>query len=257
MPELPDLSVFAENLHRRLVGKQVQAIDVHGHRRLNVEAAALAAALGGSTVEQVARSGKEIEVTFSNQARLRIHLMLAGRFVVTDTPERLGERMLTVRFADNTALVVTDPKGLVKLALNPPAADAPDALAVDADYLRQKAAARPKTPAKAFLIDQAVLRGIGNAYADEILWAARISPKAAVGRIPGEVMAKLPEIIRQVLGEAVEQIRAADPESIGGELRDFLRIHNPRRAQSPTGRPIVKEKVAAKTTYFTDEQLLY
>lgn len=257
MPELPDLTVFAENLHRRLSGKKVNAIDCHSDKRLNVDPEELRTAVTGTVLEKVERWGKEIEFTFSNKARLLIHLMLAGRFVFAEKPDRLSDRVLTIVFDDGPALIVTDPKWMAKVALNPKPGAAPDALEVSAAYLRKKAAEKPRTPAKAFLIDQAVLRGIGNAYADEILWVARISPKAAVGRIPAEAMEKLVAVIRRVLTEAVEKIRAADPDIIGGEIRDFLLIHNPNRAQSPTGHPILKEQVASKTTYFTDEQILY
>jgi formamidopyrimidine-DNA glycosylase len=257
MPELPDLTVFAENLQRRLRGKRVRSVVCPGHKRLNVAPEALSAALTGREVEQVGRAGKEVEFIFSQGVRLLIHLMLSGRFAVLEKPQHLADRMLLIQFEDGSALAVTDPKGLVKIALNPPPADAPDALQVRASYLRRKAAERPRTLAKAFLIDQAILRGIGNAYADEILWRARISPKAAVGRIPEGVMEELVVAIGQVLTEAIEQIRTAAPEITGGELRDFLLIHQPRHTQSPTGHPIIKEKVASKTTYFTDEQILY
>lgn len=257
MPELPDLIVFADNLNRRLAGQKVVALDTHSNRRLNIATEELDVALRQQVLEKVERSGKEMAFIFARGTRLLVHLMLAGRFVLTEQPERLGERMLTLHFADGPALVVTDPKGLVRIALNSPPGAAPDALAVDATYLREAAAARPKTLIKTLLIDQAVVGGIGNAYADEILWAARISPKAAAGNIPGERMAELAVAIGQVLTEAVEKIRAVSPDITGGEVRDFLLIHNPRRAQSPTGYPIVKEKVASKTTYFTEEQVLY
>jgi formamidopyrimidine-DNA glycosylase len=257
MPELPDLTVFAANLDRRLSGKKVNAIDCHNTTRLNVVAEELHAAVVGKVVEKVERFGKEIAFTFSNRTRLIVHLMLAGRFVITDKPERLNDRMLTLLFADGLALVVADPKGLAKIALNPQPGAAPDALEVSATYLRKKAAEKPRTLAKALLIDQAILRGIGNAYADEILWETRISPKALVGNIPGEVMDALVFAIRKVLTEAIEKIRAGHPDIIGGEVRDFLLIHNPQQKQSPTGHPIIKEKIASKTTYFTDEQILY
>lgn len=256
MPELPDLTVFAENLHRWLRGKKVNAIQC-GNKRLLAEEEALRAAVSGMAVERVDRSGKEVAFTFSNKTRLLVHLMLAGRFVLTEEPDRLHDRMLTLQFEDGPSLVITDPKGLAKVALNPQPGAAPDALEVSAAYLREKAAAKPRTLMKAFLIDQAVLRGIGNAYADEILWVARISPKAAAGSIPGEVMDELVAAIRRVLTEAIEKIRTVHPDIIGGEIRDFLLIHNPQQAQSPTGHPIRKEKVASKTTYFTDEQMLY
>jgi formamidopyrimidine-DNA glycosylase len=256
MPELPDLTVFAENLHRWLRGKKVSSIDCHSNKRLNVEAEELITTVIGKVVDKVERAGKEIEFTLANKS-LRVHLMLSGRFVLTEEPHRLNDRMLTVQFEDGPSLVVTDPKGLVKIALNPESSTVPDALEVNSAYLRKKAEEKPKTLAKAFLIDQAVVRGIGNAYADEILWAARISPKAAAGRIPGEAMDTLVSTIRKVLTEAVEKIRAVNPDIIGGEIRDFLLIHNPHQAQSPTGHPIIKEKVASKTTYFTEEQIMY
>lgn len=256
MPELPDLTVFAENLHRRLSGKRVGTLTCHSDKRLNVDPQELRTAVAGTVLEKVERWGKEVEFTFS-KARLRVHLMLAGRFVMTEKPERLGDRVLTIVFEDGPALVVTDPKGMAKAALNPEPGGAPDALDVSADYLRKKAAAKPRTLAKGFLIDQAVSRGIGNAYADEILWEARISPKAAVGRIPAEVMEKLAAAIRKMLTEATEKIRADHPEIIGGEIRDFLLVHNPARTQSPTGHPILKEKIASKTTYYTEEQILF
>jgi formamidopyrimidine-DNA glycosylase len=256
MPELPDLTVFAENLHRRLSGQKVNALDYHNVRRHN-DPEALSTAVIGRVVEKVERSGKEIAFVFSNKSNLLVHLMLTGRFVLTENPDRLGDRVLTILFENGPTLVITDPKGLVKVALNPKTAAAPDALEVSAAYLREKAAEKPKTVAKAFLIDQAVLRGIGNAYADEILWAARISPKAAVGKISGAAMDGLVTAIRKVLTEAMEKIRAANPDITGGEIRDFLLIHNAQRAQSPTGHPIIKEKIASKTTYYTDEQILY
>jgi formamidopyrimidine-DNA glycosylase len=257
MPELPDLTVFAENLHRRISGKKISSIDDHGNTRLNVDAGVLRTAMSGQVVKSVTRSGKEILLTCSDNTRLLIHLMLAGRFVFTDKPERLSDKILTISFAAGPSLTVTDPKRLVKVQLNPADSRVPDALAVDAAYLRRKCSEKPRTLMKALLIDQTVLRGIGNAYADEILWLARISPKAATGRIPEALVEELALAIRKVLNEAIGKIRGINPEIIGGEIRDFLLIHNPHQTQSPTGRPILKEKIASKTTYFTDEQILY
>ncbi len=185
MPELPDLTVFAENLQRRLGGKKVGFVDSHGNKRLNVDSQALSDAVIGTVIEKVARSGKEIEFSFANKERLLVHLMLSGRFVLTEKPDRLTDRMLTIRFEDGSALVITDPKGLVKVALNPKPGAAPDALEVSAAYLQQKAAAKPRTPAKAFLIDQVILRGIGNAYADESFGWPGFRRKRQQGAFPG------------------------------------------------------------------------
>jgi len=124
-------------------------------------------------------------------------------------------------------------------------------------YLRRKISKRPKKQVKAFLVDQAVLRGIGNAYADEILWQAKIAPKSAIGKIPDRVIDELIASIKSVLTGAVAEIKKRSPNIISGEVRDFLCVHNPNRSESPTGHRILTEKVASKLTYFTDEQTLY
>lgn len=257
MPELPDLTVFSDNLGSKLRGKKVQSIEYHKDKRLNVSREVLQNTLTNTSVEKVRRSGKEIQFIFSNNSALFVHLMLSGGFTITQAPEPVKFKVLTILFEDGMALVVSDPKGLVTVNLDPPDIVVPDALEVDSNYLRIKISEKPKLVAKAFLIDQSIVRGIGNAYADEILWLARISPKSIVGKIPDAVVDTLLGSIRSVLTEAIEQIRKVSPEITSGEVRDFLKIHNPERLQSPTGHPIIKEQVASKTTYLTDEQVLY
>ena len=122
--------------------------------------------------------------------------------------------------------------------VNPIPSSVPDALDVDETYLRRKIAERSRVRAKPFLMDQAIIRGIGNAYADEILWQARISPKSTVGRIPDHVIDDFLMSIRSVLTEAIEEIKRQSPEAISGEVRDFLRVHNSKRsAEKPDGPP--------------------
>ena len=257
MPELPDLTVFSDNLTSKLKGKSVQSIEYHKDKRLNVSQDVLQNALIHASLEAVRRSGKEIEFRFSNSSVLFIHLMLSGGFAVTRTPETVKFKVMTIYFADGIALVVKDPKGLVTVNLNPTTSNVPDSLDVDEAYLRKKISEKPKLLAKAFLIDQSIVRGIGNAYADEILWLARISPKSIVAKIPDAEIEVLLSSMRTVLIEAIDEIRKTSPEIISGEVRDFLKIHNPNRQHSPSGRLIIKEQVASKTTYFTDEQVLY
>jgi formamidopyrimidine-DNA glycosylase len=99
--------------------------------------------------------------------------MLHGKFSIVSDPGIVGSRILTLGL-ENESLVVSDHKGLVVLKLNPPPSSVPDALEFDDAYLRTKISKRPRMGIKAFLLDQSILRGIGNAYTDEILWQARI-----------------------------------------------------------------------------------
>ena len=255
MPELPDLTVFAENLDKIVSGKRIKGVTCHRERNLDVAPREVVAALAERRIAAVERWGKELLFRIDSGRLLFIHLMLTGGF------SRNGSApapILSIAFDDGVTLVLNDPKGWAKISLNHGREEAaPDALEVTVDYLNQVFARKPRLLAKAFLIDQQLLRGIGNAYADEILWTARISPRSQVGKIPLQAVKQLAETIPSVLLKATEQLRASHPGIIGGEVRDFLAVHNPSRAVSPTGRPIQREEVASKTTYFTDEQELY
>ena len=258
MPELPDLTVYSANLAAKLNGKTVKSVESFlSDKRLNVSRSELQNALSGASLKDVQRYGKEIRFEFSNKNSLVLHLMLGGGFKITSTPDPVQFKALTISFDDGPHLVVTDPKVMVTAKLNPPESKVPDALDIDVDYLRTKIAKKARMQAKAFLIDQSIMRGIGNAYADEILYEARISPKSIMGKIPDAEIDALFNAMRNVLIDSVEEIKKADPEIISGEVREFMKVHNHRKKQSPNGRPIIKEQVSSKTTYYTDEQVLY
>jgi formamidopyrimidine-DNA glycosylase len=258
MPELPDLTVFAENLNGRLQGKTIRSVECHGDIRLNTSPERLRDSLCGTSIASVQRARREIAFVFSSQDILFVHLMLKGKFFITPDPRVVSFQALTLGFGEQY-LVVSDPdtKTHVVLKLNPSPNSVPDAFEVDGIYLRKKITEKPRMRVKAFLLEQSILRGIGNAYADEILWQARISPKSAVGKIPDRVLEELLISITSVLSDAIEEIKKRSPEIISGEVRDFLRVHNPNRSKSPTGHRIMTEKVASRITYFTEEQVLY
>ena len=108
-----------------------------------------------------------------------------------------------------------------------------------------------------FLFDQKVIRGIGNAYADEILWQAKISPFSVSNRIPAAKVRDLLKSIGKVLNNAEKKILKSHPDIIHGEVRDFLDIHHPKKQKSPTGAMIRTTQAASRRTYYTDEQELY
>ncbi|WP_447979627.1 DNA-formamidopyrimidine glycosylase family protein [Candidatus Nitrospira bockiana] len=144
MPELPDLAVYAENLMARLGGKTVQSVDHHGGSRLNTSHEELRNSLCNTSLVSVERSGKEIVFAFSNKAALSVHLMVTGGFAIAADPSSARFRVLTMGFADGFSLVVSDPRSLVTVNLNPLPSIAPDALEVDGTYLRRKISERPR-----------------------------------------------------------------------------------------------------------------
>jgi formamidopyrimidine-DNA glycosylase len=125
-----------------------------------------------------------------------------------------------------------------------------------AAYLEEKLAAT-RTTVKKVLLDQHIIRGIGNAYADEILWHARLSPFSISNKIPVAKIKKLARTIYSVLSDAIEKIQKKNPDIISGEIRDFMEIHNPKLEKSPTGVEILQQTIGGRKTYYTDEQELF
>lgn len=80
---------------------------------------------------------------------------------------------------------------------------------------------KTRTNIKNLLLDQKVIRGIGNAYADEILWHARISPLSVCNKIPDEKIKAIAKSIKTVLHKAIKHICKSHPQIISGEVRDF------------------------------------
>jgi formamidopyrimidine-DNA glycosylase len=117
--------------------------------------------------------------------------------------------------------------------------------------------AKSKAIVKSVLLDQHIIRGIGNAYADEIFWDARISPFSISNKIPDAEIKALLKSIKNVLQKAEKSIIKSNPDIISGEIRDFMLIHNSKKEKSPTGAAIQVKSVGARKTYYTDEQKLF
>jgi len=258
MPELPDLEVFRDNIFRRLTSKRLIGLELFNARKVNGCTEDMMRDLPGQELIGIGRVGKELLFNFSGKKVVAVHFMLKGK---TDIVKDLGEAR-DIRFAilalafEHETIVFSDPGGLCTVRYMPLLDGAPDALdeRFSLSYFLEKAKKRSRTNIKAFLIDQKVVRGIGNAYADEILWTARISPHSTVGKIPEAAMVTLYHTIGDVLRSAIRSIREIAPDIISGEERCFLKIHNKDLKKTETGYPIFAEKIASKTTYYTEEQ---
>lgn len=256
MPELPDLSAFSHNLQKKLKGKTIRNIEIHGAKKSNATPAEFEEALKHQTIEKVTREGKELYFTTKDGTVFALHLMLRGQLFVDNKEHKSA--VVVITFDDDSKFVMADYQGLATIRLNPETPDAPDALAkeVTLSYFREQLAAT-KATIKNFLLDQHNLRGIGNAYADEILWDARISPFSICSKIPDEQVKDLYHSIRKVLEHAEKQILKSNPDIISGEVRDFMVVHNANKTESPDGAKIHQKTVGGRKTYYTDEQELF
>lgn len=257
MPELPDLQVFSRNLTKQLKGKTVKDVTVSS-KKLNVPAKTLQKSLEGQELKKIERVGKELHLTFGNGEVLGLHLMLRGQLFIFEKKNTHKHTVIALLFDDDSGLAMVDGFGQATPTLNPEDREAVDALSPDmnAAFLKEQLSGT-KAAVKNILLDQHIIRGIGNAYADEILWEAGISPFSAANKIPPPKVKALAKAIQSVLKKAEKQILKTHPDIISGEVRDFMAIHNPRKTHSPTGGEILHKSVGGRKTYYTDEQELF
>jgi formamidopyrimidine-DNA glycosylase len=240
MPELPDLAVVTEELQRRATGRRVIEATAPAPILLRATPAGLAA-LVGTSIDDVRRRGKFLILTFARDGRpeqvLAANPMLAGRFwLLADGRSRVQARTgLRLRFADGGELRYVDRELMGKLYLVPP--DGLDTLpgwtemGPDADdpeltleLFRQRIRRHPGQ-LKPLLRNAAFVAGIGNAYADEILWEARLAPFRKRSSLSDVQIERLYHAMRRVLGEAVDELRVLVPPHIEVQHRERLRVH--------------------------------
>jgi formamidopyrimidine-DNA glycosylase len=260
MPELPDLQVFKTNLEELFAGKKLDKISVTAAGKINVPAKNLQKALTGKKLLNISRNGKELFFYFEDNQILSFHLMLHGAFYhFKNDTETIKHKIMALEFDNGEGVALTDWQKSAHASLNPEMPGIPDALSREftIKYLREGIEKRNKKEIKELLTDQKFIRGIGNAYADEILWEAKISPLSIGSKIPAEDLKRLHRSIKKCLADAEKKIRKEYPGIISGEKRDFMKVHNSHLDESPTGYKIKHVKSGGRSTYYTDEQTLY
>ena len=257
MPELPDLEAFSGNLNKAFEGKVLTTVTVVNKSKLKVPEKELKQAIEGQRLTKIYREGKELHFAFTNKHVLGLHLMLNGNLNVFEEANPKKNTIIELLFDDQSGLAMTDFQGMATPSLDPPPRTAPDALSDELNftYLQQKL--QTKTAIKKLLLDQKIIGGIGNAYADEILWDARISPFSHSNKIPPDKIKALIKSIKHVLKDAIKHIKQTHPDIITGEIRDFLQIHNSKKTHSPSGAEIKTALINSRKTYYTNEQELY
>ncbi len=256
MPELPDLQIFAKNLNSIFANKKLLQIKVVNSKKIKDKQEELSKNLEGKILKSVYRTGKELRFLFENTALLGMHLMLHGNLYLF---AKKNENNFTIAefYFDNKGLALTDWQALAVIVLNPADKKGIDALSNELNYDYLKSVLQSKAKIKNLITDQDVIRGIGNAYADEILWEAKISPFSISSAISENKIHALEKAIKTVLKNAEKQILKNHPDIITGEIRDFLKIHTKGKDESPGGAIIKVDKKGGRSTYYTDEQELF
>lgn len=262
MPELPDLEIIKDVLARRLVGRRVAEVVVL--RPLVVRVldpdTTPETFLVGRTVTEVSRVGKFLRFALDDGGWMAINAMLAGRLRYTPAAQRARVRdYVRIRFDDGATLSYHDLKGMGKVYLTrdldavPAYRDTvPDALDPNLTVEAFLERLRPfRGEIKGILTRGEAVGGIGNAYADEILFEAGIYPFRKRSSLSRDDQTRLYHAMRDVLERAIDVLRERVGDRIDVEVRDFLAVHNKAGRPCPRcGHPISEVKVANRATNF-------
>lgn len=267
MPELPEVQALVDHLGEHAVGHRVARADPAGMSTLKTFQPALSE-LAGREIVGVARHGKFLDLN-CHGLHLVIHLSRAGWLrwhesasaaspkpgrgplalrLHLDSPGGPGFNLTEVGSQKRLAVyLVADPAevpGIARLG--------PDAFSVSCAELAGLLAGRTER-IKNLITDQSVLAGIGNAYSDEILHAARLSPYAVAGRMGEAEVAALHGALRSVLVDAMARYTGGNnnPARLKGEKRSGMRVHARTGLPCPSCGDLIRE------VSFTDRSFQY
>ena len=256
MPELPDIALYLDALAARVVGKPLERLRIASPFLLRT-ADPPVADLVGRAIRDVRRLGKRIVLALGDDYFVVLHLMIAGRLhwkpAGAPIPRRAG--LAAFDFPNGTVLLTEAGtkhraslhilRGAAALAAHDPGGL--DVLAATLEQFRS-ALTRESHTLKRALTDPHLLDGIGNAYSDEILHAARLSPLRLTGRITPEESERLFHAVRHTLSSWMARLRAetgeAFPEKVTA-FRDGMAVHGRFRQPCPVcGSPVQRIRYA-------------
>jgi formamidopyrimidine-DNA glycosylase len=262
MPELPELEVMREVLAQQISGRPIARVCAY-HPAILKTIDPPAEALVGRSFSTFGRRGKHLVLSCADDLHVVLHLMLAGRLVRSRSDMKVTKATgFVFGFADGEDLRIVEnaTKRRVQLHIVRDPSDVrsiaslgvePLSNAFTVEFLTETFASLRRQAKKA-LTDQRSICGIGTAYADEILFEARISPIRYVSALTVEEIERLHGATRTVLTQSIDEIRRRSGEKlVGGHKRDFLRIYKRTGQPCPEcATPIAEIRYAQTKTYY-------
>jgi formamidopyrimidine-DNA glycosylase len=247
MPELPDITIYLEALQRRILGQKLDGVRIGSPFVLRTFEPPLES-VAGKTVRELRRLGKRIALGLEGDLWLVLHLMIAGRLHWKPRGARLaGKNSLAAFDFANGTLLLTEAGSQRRAALylvqgtDALAQHEPGGLDVFSASREEFEAAlrRENHTLKRSLTDPHLFSGIGNAYSDEILHSARLSPLLLTQKLTSEEAERLWVATREVLQEWVDRLRAQTAGANGGRLSRESDGLSPRNDRSRSIRQAV------------------
>jgi formamidopyrimidine-DNA glycosylase len=238
VPELPEVETIARGLARAVSGKTIAQASVVLPKVVSPEPKRFVREIRGERIATVGRRGKFVVVSLHSGRSLVVHLRMTGRLIVQPAGTVQAEPYTTVllRFGDGSRLCFADVRQFGRMRLVGP--EEPWAAEVGIEPLSEEFSGERfaallrgrSTPIKVFLLDQRRIAGLGNIYACEALWEARIAPGRPAGSIGRPARQRLHAAIQSVLQRAIELRGTSiddyvDAEGLRGGFQNQLRAY--------------------------------
>ena len=254
MPELPDVEIFKRYLDATSLHQRIHDVDVRNKYILkDITAPALARGLKGRLFESSRRHGKHLFVRADGKIWLRLHFGMTGSldYFKDDKQASRHARVIFV-FANHHRLAFDDQRQFGQIGLLKDVDEflkkralGPDALDLDLGEFKQILAKR-RGAVKSILLNQQLIAGIGNIYADEILFRTRMHPATEISRLDDKALAKLFRATRYILDKAIAA--KADVEQMP---KSWLLPHRGKGGKCPRcGEKLRSAKIGGRTAWF-------
>lgn len=268
MPELPEVETVRRSLLQVLPQKKIEAVEIITPGILALGDAAAFGALAGSEITDIGRRGKYLMLHFGGGRMCVVHLRMTGKLLYHGQAEPLQKHdHVRFGFADGSELVYNDTRrfgrfwlcpegdisqvsGLATLGAEPLDDD------FSVDYWQRQTARRRNARIKAVLLDQQVVAGLGNIYADEVLFRAGVHPERRTGSLTEEENVRLAAAMRDILQDAISKRGTTfrdyvDGNNQRGSYQEHLQVFQKAGQQCPRcGATIERIRVAGRSSCF-------
>jgi len=261
MPELPEVETVRRTLKNFIIGKKIKEIRVHYDKIVVGDTNNFVATLTGQNIRDIDRMGKYLIFILDRDAFIS-HLRMEGKYNIVEASKPLNKHEhLSFVFSDGTELRYQDTRKFGRLELVnketyhqdlPLCKLGPEPGDADPKEIYTKIH-KSSLPIKALLLDQTIIAGIGNIYANEICFSMKMHPLTPGKRISKKRVAELVAVSKEILEQAIAQggttIHSFDANGITGLFQVQLQVHMQKVCAVCNG-PITKEMVRGRGTYY-------
>ncbi len=264
MPELPEVETIRRGLSRLIIGRKILGITTDSPKQIQPSLAAVKKAIVGAKIKRIARRAKLLQIFLSNDQILVVHLKLTGRLLVRKKGDPIDDwQHVTINLSGNKELrfadlrkfgwiKLLDTRGL-KLEFSKFGPEPLDDLTLEKF---KEILSLTRRPVKQVLMDQKKISGIGNIYANDALFLAKINPRRPASKLSAAEVKKLYEAIEKVLKAGIKYRGASDQhylDALGkkGAYQEYFLVYGREGKKCfDCSEKIKKIKLGGRGTYF-------